>query len=51
MGAPQHGGLYVGGLVSVALDFCAGALVAFCLVKLTCRFGDSILLFVEHFFR
>jgi hypothetical protein len=47
----EHGGLYVSSLVSVVLDFCAGALVAFCLVKLTCQFGDSILVFVEHFFR
>jgi hypothetical protein len=51
MGAPQHGGLYVSGLVSVVLNFCAGVLVAFCLVKLTCQFGDSFLVFVEHFFR
>jgi hypothetical protein len=43
--------LYVDGFVSVFFNFCAGALAAFGMVKLTCQFGDTILVFIEHFFR
>ena len=48
MGSRGWEDLYVDGFVSVVFNVCAGTLAAFCLVKLTCQFGDSILAFVQH---
>jgi hypothetical protein len=40
----------VGSFIGVVFNTCAGALIAFCLVKLTSQLGGSILTFVQHLF-
>jgi hypothetical protein len=40
----------VGSFIGVVFNACAGALIAFCLVKLTSQLGGPILGFVQHLF-
>jgi hypothetical protein len=40
----------VGSFIGVVFNAGAGALIAFCLIKLTAELGGSILTFVQHLF-
>jgi hypothetical protein len=51
MDTPNTEELYVDSFIGVVFNAGAGALIAFCLLRLTCEVGGSVLTFVQRLFQ